>query len=276
MQQKVTVLQQEPMQRLWMQRRLSRGIAVDLGAGTQSFKEEAESKGLLYVPIDIEEWVYSASRGRWMHNLAVDARGPPHQVWNNIRKAALLAWSLDLGAQPVKARLLWMSPPCRTFTKMDRTNASRGWNRRDHTMPSAPPLKGRRGDMARLHDGLVQDWIALAQVWGVQGHLLWGLENPQGLLCKRPYMQALTKQCNHRLVHYCAYGRMDQKPTHLWTNAQWVPKGTTGSGECAQRRCWAVLPGTRQHTHDVTGGTGRKRPAGHRSRCNPMVRTVIF
>ena len=132
-------------------------------------------------------------------------------------------------------------------------------------MPSAPPLKGRRGDMARLHDGLVQDWIALAQVWGEPGRLLWGLENPQGSLCKRPYMKTLARRCNHRLVHYCAYGRRDQKPTHLWTNARWVPKGATGSGECAQRRCWAVLPGTRQHTHSVTGGTKRKRPAGQGS-----------
>ena len=36
------------------------------------------------------------------------------------------------------------------------------------------------------------------------------------------------------LVHYCAYDWPFQKPTNIWTNLHWTPKGKTGDGLCNQ------------------------------------------
>ena len=61
------------------------------------------------------------------------------------------------------------------------------------------------------------------------------MENPVGSLQYRPY-QVRWGQKGHvwrREVHYCAYGHMYHKPTHIWTNlGGWVQQGTTGNGQC--------------------------------------------
>lgn len=51
-------------------------------------------------------------------------------------------------------------------------------------------------------------------------HLVVVIENPVGLLSKMSLMKELEKvlglyRCT---VDYCAFGRSDKKPTHLWTN----------------------------------------------------------
>lgn len=55
------------------------------------------------------------------------------------------------------------------------------------------------------------------------------IENPVGYLCCRPYMQVIPVP--HRLVRMDFRGRY-MKPTHLWTNIMWTPRGTTGKGLC--------------------------------------------
>lgn len=44
--------------------------------------------------------------------------------------------------------------------------------------------------------------------------LVWWFENPQGMLCKMPWMQWAPK---YRIT-YCQYGDRRMKPTHLFTN----------------------------------------------------------
>lgn len=51
-------------------------------------------------------------------------------------------------------------------------------------------------------------------------HAIFVIENPVGLLYKMPLMAELERTLGlHRVqVDYCAFGRCDKKPTHLWTN----------------------------------------------------------
>ena len=39
-----------------------------------------------------------------------------------------------------------------------------------------------------------------------------------------------TGMVKRKEVHYCAFDHFYHKPTHIWTNMEWTPRGTTGSG----------------------------------------------
>lgn len=51
-------------------------------------------------------------------------------------------------------------------------------------------------------------------------HLIVVIENPAALMVKMPLMDELTESLGLHCtkVDYCAFGRHDKKPTHLWTN----------------------------------------------------------
>lgn len=209
-------------------------IALDMGAGTQSLRGAAEKAGLIYLPLDLEEWMWSSARGCWVQNLVVDLRGQPGRLWEQIRAVVLGKLGLDVGVQPTRVRWVWMSPPCRTFSQLDAANRSRGWGYRDHRKPTRPPLRTVRGRQAIKDDVLVREWLQFAEwVRGVAGrHCHWHLENPVGSLIRRPYMKPWARLVV--LVDYCTYGRRDQKPTHVWTTLGcWVPRGSTSTGLCA-------------------------------------------
>jgi hypothetical protein len=93
------------------------------------------------------------------------------------------------------------------------------------------------------------------------------MENPEGSLARRPYMRRAVKGRVVRQVRvdYCAYGRKDMKPTHIWTSMwSWVPKGSTGDGRCqGQGKCHAMTGA--KHKESVTGGK-RKRGGGQGTR----------
>jgi hypothetical protein len=50
------------------------------------------------------------------------------------------------------------------------------------------------------------------------------IENPKALLCHMPLMLELEQTLGlHRTtMDYCAFGRSDKEPTHLWTNVSTV------------------------------------------------------
>ena len=88
------------------------------------------------------------------------------------------------------------------------------------------------------------------------------MENPVGSLARRPYFRRMHISGRARLweVHYCAYGRRDQKPTHVLTaGGSWKP--TRGKqGRClGEGRCHAMVG--RRHHASVAG-----RRAGERER----------
>lgn len=247
---------------------LERGVVVDFGAGTQSMGPAATKAGLVYIPIDLVEWVWSATRGAWVQNLVADvAAWPTSKAHTEIRRLVKDKWQLDLGHDfATRGALLWMSMNCRSYSPLDASNRTRGCGYRDHSKPTRPPLRTKAGRVAAQEDVTMQQWIEVAKLWAAQG-AHWVLENPVGSLARRPFM------CTGRLgpavvrqrVDYCAFGRRDKKPTHLWTTlTKWSPKGRSGNGCCGGvGRCWA-MEGTR-HTHTATGTSDKIRPSGRGS-----------
>ena len=216
-----------------------------------------EARGLVYVPLDVVEWVWSKARRAWMQNVVVDLRGSPYQIWLKICLALQLRGVSTEGLMR-RVLMVWMSPPCRTFSRVDASNRSRGWGYRDHHKRSRPPLKTVRGRLAKDHDELVKEWLAFAAHMRRCG-AVWFMENPEGSLQRRPYMRRQSQgvQLVMRLVHYCAFGRQDMKPTNVWTCVlSWVPVGTTGDGRCQGSQCHAMVDGA--HKASVTGGKRRR------------------
>ena len=241
-------------------------VGLDFGAGTQSARVLIEGLQLLYIPIDLKRWVYSARLGEWVENVVLDlskVSGGPVAVWRQIRKAVKKQWSLDLGAQLVTIQLIWLSPPCRTFTNVDASNRLLGFGYRDHKKAHRPPLQGEDtmyGKIARQDDELMQHWMNTAALWSLAcPGLVWFLENPMGSLERRPYMVRFCETQNvvRRDLDYCSYGRPYRKSTRIWTNArQWVPSGRSGNGRCPGKGLCPQMEGPR-HRRSVAGGSRR-------------------
>jgi len=127
--------------------------------------------------------------------------------------------------------------PCETYSVADMSNITRGFHHRDHTIPSKPPRRdaGDKRDKALAHDLLISNiltsWMCDAEA-GYDHAML--LENPVGSLQHRPFMRWLPTALGltQRRVDFCAYGHPFKKPTHIWCNLKWKPKGNTGDGRC--------------------------------------------
>lgn len=69
-------------------------------------------------------------------------------------------------------------------------------------------------------------------------HLIVVIENPVGLLSKMPLMKEITNtfglHCGK--VDYCAFGRPEKKPTHIWTN-DFRLHSTLGQYRCLEGKC---------------------------------------
>ena len=247
----------------------ARRVLVDFGSGTQSAAVLLGREDL-YVPIDKERWVFSQKRMCWVENIVLDLEGVrADKVWKLVRTAVREVRGCDLGRQPSTRVVLWMSPPCRTFSKADASNRNRkdskgrGCGFRDHKKATRPPLDrhSAKGKMAIAADRLVLLWLQVALLWAEHG-VQWAMENPEGSLARRPYMMKMVRELVVRQarVDYCAYGRKDMKPTHIWTSVwSWVQRGTTGDGRCQGRGECHAMSGTR-HEESVTRGK-RKRGA---------------
>ena len=246
-------------------------VGLDFGAGTQSARTLIEGAGLLYIPLDVKRWVYSAAEGEWVENVVLDLgnqTGGLEGLWERIRAAVSSQWSLSLGVQLVTVAMVWMSPPCRTFSNADASNRLKGWGYRDHRAWHRPPLQGactKYGKIARQDDELVQWWMRVALLWSIASPgLAWFLENPAASLERRGYMVEFLEleEVLMQAVDYCAYGRPYRKSTRIWTNLrQWVPQGRTGNGQCLGKgRCQSMVGSN--HLKTAAGGGNRVRGRG--------------
>jgi len=111
----------------------------------------------------------------------------------------------DIGYVP---DFIWASPPCFTYSIMA------GGKHRSVDAPEKTPE-------AREHNMYFAKMAHLLQTTKkLHPHAIFVIENPVGLLYKMPLMAELERTLGlHRVqVDYCAFGRCDKKPTHLWTN----------------------------------------------------------
>ena len=146
-----------------------------------------------------------------------------------------------LGIQPSQLLLDWASPPCRTLSRADGSNISRGNHYRDHSFEHHPPRpdQGEKRSLALKHDSLFQSLLHSMQAHveeDANAQLV--IENPTASLARRPFMilaEMYLKLVKHS-IHYCAFDAPVRKATDIWTNFEWMPTGTTGDGRC-HRRC---------------------------------------
>jgi len=246
-------------------------VGLDFGAGTQSARTLIEGSGLLYIPLDVKRWVYSAAEGEWVENVVLDLgnqTGGLEGMWERIRAAVGRQWSIRLGVQLVTVAMVWMSPPCRTFSNADASNMLKGWGYRDHRVWHRPPLQGactKYGRIARQDDELVKWWMRVVLLWSkASPGLVWFLENPAASLERREYMVEFLEleEVLMAEVDYCAYGRPYRKSTRLWNNLrQWVPQGRTGNGQCPGKGKCQSMVGSK-HLKTAAGGGDRVRGKG--------------
>lgn len=101
--------------------------------------------------------------------------------------------------------IIWASPPCTHFSV---ASIGKNWNR-DGTP---------RNDGAILAQEIVLSTIELIEALKPK---YWFIENPRGMLRKMPFM----KDFKRYTISYCQYGDTRQKPTDIWTNADfWKPR----------------------------------------------------
>lgn len=247
-------------------------VGVDVMSCTQSARREMEAKGMMYVPLDKEEWVFSSLERCWVQNVVCDVmKDSPAQLLQKVKDTVEAIWGKG---QRFEIKAMWVSPDCRTFSKTDASNRNKGCGFRDHRQQHRPPLQPsstKYGRMAREADQMVMRVQQIIKEWcETFTNMVWAMENPVGSLERREYMQwdawfQLRQLCE---VHYCAYDHPYHKPTHIWTNMlKWVPKGQTGTGKCEQRCCsgewrsngkYRHWKGIARESHREVQGKGRK------------------
>ena len=206
-------------------------VYMDLGAASQASRQEAEAAGMYYLGMDTRQWVFNATRQEWMENIVVDyTQESPERMWRIAKReiAKETGWK-----GRIRLAFVWASPPCHTFSVAQVINAWRMCNYRDHRKPGKPPVAGntKYSKEARRSDKLVQHLLTIF-AWAESQKVAWAMENPLGFLACRPYMKRMKVKHVRHLVNYCAFGGWYKKPTHIWTNIRWQPRGVTGSGRC--------------------------------------------
>lgn len=145
--------------------------------------------------------------------------------------------TLNPNVIPYRADILWASPPCEGFSV---AAIGKNWNK-DYT-PKHP-----RAAMAQRLARTTLTIIAKRQpVW-------WFIENPRGMLRKMSFMQDMRRIT----VTYCQYGDTRQKPTDIWTNADWwEPRPPCRAG----LSCHEAAPrGSKTGTQGIKGARDRGR-----------------
>ena len=113
----------------------------------------------------------------------------------------------DIGFVP---DFIWASPDCSTYS-----NLAGGSHR------NCRQKQYEKSPEAYHHNDLFNQMVYIMR-WAKKynPHLIVVIENPQGQMSKMPHMIEFVKSfgLHQATVHYCAFGRLDKKPTCLWTN----------------------------------------------------------
>lgn len=132
------------------------------------------------------------------------------------------------------ADIIWASPPCTSFSIAAVSH---------HWRDGKPISKGAELGLKLLHRTL--------EIIEVKKPKVWFIENPRGMMRKRPEMLHLPRAT----VTYCQYGDNRMKPTDIWTNSSlWVPRPMCHPGSS----CHEAAPrGSKTGTQGLKGNHER-------------------
>lgn len=110
-----------------------------------------------------------------------------------------------------KVEILWMSPPCTTFSV---ASISYYWD------------KGKPKNSKCLEGIAILD--KAIKLIAESKPTFWFLENPRGMMrtvIDEIFLKYNVKDYKRNTISYCQYGHPIMKPTDIWTNASWwTPK----------------------------------------------------
>ena len=146
--------------------------------------------------------------------------------------------------------------PCETYSIAGRTNKDRdlhktvhGYNYRltDTCTDRSPCCEPEAGcsyaEKARLRDAIVRHVIESLRAGHQRGNTFdYGIENPDGDLKHRPFMQAENWPAELPMAYEpfdsCAFKYEAKGPMSFWTiMANYSPTGTPGNGRCNNGEC---------------------------------------
>ena len=153
--------------------------------------------------------------------------------------------------------ILWASPPCTTFSV-----ASIG-----HYWTEGKP----KNEKALLGIRILEKGIELI----AENHPIWWfIENPRGMMRKvidEIFDKYRLTPIRHTLT-YCQYGATIQKPTDIWTNAEWwKPKPKCSPGAACHERAGKGAKSGVKGIYNVKWEKGRGSTAMERGRIPPAL-----
>ena len=238
-------------------KRPRRSILLDAFSGFQSLAYLATTLSLSYISVDISV-VLVAGTSTFSATLVQDLSLLPH---GQIIQCILEALGISAGC----IALVWCSPPCRTFSLSDATNATITERRpvpcnyREHgptyyTRPPRVSLSKNDPYMALdiMHDRLVFSLFKSLLSCGLR----WIAENPAASLVRHPHMKYAVE---HTLAHYCVFlGFCFQRFAHFWNSTlnKMTLVGFAGSSRCGETSntcaCGHTNHDTDRWNHDST------------------------
>lgn len=155
---------------------------VELFSGTKSFSKVAQELGHNTFTVDVEP--------KLNPDLVMDIL------------------ELKRDQLPKVVNVLWMSPPCQTFSVASlRHYWENGKPKNDKTLKGLEIMRAA----LRIKDELLKD----------NPGMVWFMENPRAMMRKQIEVQKYRRVT----VTYCSYGADVQKATDIWTNSStWFPK----------------------------------------------------
>jgi len=136
-----------------------------------------------------------------------------------------LKWS-NIGTVP---DFVWISPPSFTYS----------------FLAGAKHRSSKHDQFAKSREALAQDRYLARVSWFLEwakkkkDHMIIVIENPVGWLSEMLLMKRIVeKMALHcTTVNYCAFGRKDTKPTHLWTNDPQLHAAVNIFSKCSKEIC---------------------------------------